>query len=440
MKKNYLGIVIIAVLVIMGVIAYYLLFPETSDNRNSDTALTKQAKEQISGRQVFYYVNEYVDADNFDTTIFSYDLDSQSTNELFTFSSMNMRFSEMLVTNDGFLVTPDTSNNTTVQHFIFSGTLIGEVEIRGDYLGTFIADTKGQMIAVQEYESVDTDDLLDKSMSLRVYDVNSGEMVVSFAASDFEYDGQTLSYIEPIAFDSTGNLIIIVGPSQGGDVGDHLIVYKVGIEQNTKEQILFTGAPGIYEEDISQEAFAESSKQALIFFDAIPAYNLLLLARGLDQPRDIILYNYESTAMETVYGRDNKTMEAALYPRERNDIGQLLSPGGNKLILARGPYDSQSKSVQLNQHGFHLIDLNTDAFVQDFKKSGDFIAWINDDVLLYKNTRKSVWDDQYHSLELIDLASVTQQAIYTQTTSYPESPSSMQTGDKFYTFISYQQL
>jgi len=124
--------------------------------------------------------------------------------------------------------------------------------------------------------------------------------------------------------------------------------------------------------------------------------------------------------------------EASL-PMLKNSI----SPNEKYLILDRGV--SIAGGIDTYNYGFHLLDLDSKELKRDFYIRGDFVGWIDNRHVSYKEYRNQTWDDQYYSLKVMDIETKEVSKVYTQTTDHIEGGGISGVGDIYYDFIGVLQ-
>jgi len=420
---------IIILVVIVGIIlagGVLLLKNDKSDNQ-----LVNKFKKIIDNHLV-YSVEEYLDENSFITVFYSYDLSTGETNKLFQLDKFKDSFlGKTEVADDGiFFVSDRRGDMGDIFKYDFNGQKLLEIDTGEAVVYEYIVNKDASLIAYQEIVSSRSD---GPEMWISVFNVkifnDDGNLLSTIPSNSFEFNSEKMTYINPIIFDENSDLFVLTSPLFGGDIGDQMILYKVDIDLGQKEFILFTGSDEQYNSNLPYEKYVESLKDNILFNRFYPKHDFIIVERDLSMPYEIIKYDLSTKEFISLFDPSVIDNEADLSAETEN-----LSPNGNLLIINRCGFIEASGWCEGRNKGFHILNIDTGKLERDFKISGEFVAWISDNKIIYKDYRGEAWDDIYHTLKIVNIDTSEEIEVYTQVTDRPVGPGYTKKGDGIYNY------
>ena len=425
-------IIIVFILIFVGV----YLFVSNNDYSSDDNVISREAVNEnmvLDGDYIIYLVENYVNETIFTPQVYSYDIKSKIHTLLFELENTESSLFDIHTTPRGIIFIHDSmETNNQAAYYDYNGDLIKSISNKNSSNYNIQTNNDGNIFAFQSITVPDYIDDFGPGVSIyRVKIINlsdNSELVLE--ASDFTYGGVEMQYITPISFSEDNYLYVLASPLFGGEIGDHLIIFRVNIFNKEKETILFTGAESQYDSEKSYDEYIESVSSSIIFNNIYPEHNEVIVKKGLEVPHEILKYDLDTKEYTTLFDPATIDNEADLSTETIN-----LSPDGKMLVIKRGGFMEVSKTFMGSHKGFHILNIDSGLFMRDFLTKGEFVAWLSDTEIIYKDYRDEVWDDVYHTLNIINTLTQKTEDIYTQITDRPYGPDIAKKGDKRYIFV-----
>jgi len=411
----------VVLVIIVGVIlagGVYLLKSKDIKLKIINTSFS-QPKVIFSTREV-KSINE-AGPEEYETNVFIINFDGTNQKNIYTTEN---EASVTLLSNSKILVVSPRFGKSSAKIIDQDGQEIDEIiSLWGD--NSLVASKDNKYYAYSNLEA--KENFESSKINLILLNNLTNEKVEYNAKQFFENSDDNFSQVVPIAFSSDSErLYVNVWPSaRGGDIVDPHGYYRLTLASGDIEEVAFSGSKEL-DYTLSEEY------PAISWFNIYPESKKAIILIGNELPSDIYIIDLETKQKELLVDVSALDNEASL-PMLKNSI----SPNEKYLILDRGV--SIAGGIDTYNYGFHLLDLDSKELKRDFYIRGDFVGWIDNRHVSYKEYRNQTWDDQYYSLKVMDIETKEVSKVYTQTTDHIEGGGISGVGDIYYDFIGVLQ-